>query len=72
MCLASVQYLQMCNCQNHSLQDVIKLLFHQHVGLFSKYVQTDRRSNIALSAINEAYVWNCTYWYSGTASVVDY
>jgi hypothetical protein len=26
MCLASVQYLQICKFQNHSLQDVIKLL----------------------------------------------
>ena len=26
MCLASVQYLDVCKCQNHSLQDVFKLM----------------------------------------------
>jgi len=26
MCLASVQFLQICKFENHSLQDVIKLL----------------------------------------------
>jgi len=30
--------------------------FDQHIELFSKYVQTDGRSNVAPSARNEAYV----------------
>ena len=44
----------------------------QHMELFSKYVETDGRSNVAPSARNVAYVWNCTYWYNGAASIVGY
>jgi hypothetical protein len=40
MCLASVQYLQICKCQNHSLQDVIKLLL---INIWSCFRSTSKQ-----------------------------
>ena len=41
MCLPSVQYLQICKCQNHSLQDVIKLLL---INIWSCFRSTSKHT----------------------------
>jgi len=41
MCLASVQYLQICKCRNLSLQDVIKLLL---INIWSCFRSTSKQT----------------------------
>jgi hypothetical protein len=45
MCLVSVQYLQICKCNNHSLPDVIKLLL---INIWSCFPSTSKQTEEVL------------------------
>jgi hypothetical protein len=50
ICLASVQYLQMCKSQNHSLQDVIMLLL---INMWSCFRNTSKQTvEVILSPVH--------------------
>ena len=62
MCLVSVQYLQICKCQNLSLQDVIKLLL---INIWSCFRSTSKQTvEVMLSPVHP------TRHVCGTARIV--
>jgi hypothetical protein len=69
MCFASVQYLQICKCQNHLLQDVIKLLL---INIWSCFRSTSKQTAEAMLLPVRATRHMCGTARTGTAALRVY